>query len=108
VHGPAVVGEHDAAQLEQRHKLPQRGFPGQVENAPSSRHFARSVARSPNASQRNYRLRENPRHATQVAGQRLAGPPAPGFSPSRSRAGWREAGGLRVRTMPPPAAFLRR
>ena len=33
VHGPGVVGENDAAELEQRHELPQRGLPGQVEDA---------------------------------------------------------------------------
>ena len=33
VHWPGIVGQHDAAELEQGHKLPQRSLAGQIDNA---------------------------------------------------------------------------
>ena len=101
--GPVSLVTTDAAELEQRHELPQRGLPGQVEHAPAGAPGNSSQSSQspgpPKASQRQLPTLPETARATAAklsAGQRLAGPySAPGIQPQQNQ-GLAGSGALRL------------
>ena len=118
VHGPAVVGQHDAAELEQRHKLPQRGLAGQIEHAtagkpgnlarrPANRRSPRTPARgnSRSVGRRRARRQQSSRRASVWRGRI----PRRGSAPAESRMSRRQCRALcsarwTARQLPPAAS----